>query len=82
MRVDQGTNLTKASPYLQDEDPENWGWDRISKLSAKKGTTPPACQFKDGLAESRVKMLKTTMVNLTAEGDLNFTEYMCNNSPK
>ena len=22
---DQGTNLTKAAPYLQDEDPESWG---------------------------------------------------------
>ena len=42
---DRGTNLTKAATYVEEEDPDNWGWDHISKSSAKKGTvrrfTPP-----------------------------------------
>ena len=72
---DRGFFFTKAATYLQFEDPKNCGWDIISKLSAKKGTTSPGCQFKDGLAdsanpslpmaESMVKILKRTRVNLT-----------------
>ena len=71
---DRGTNLTKAATYVEEEDPDNWGWDQISKSSAKKGTvwrfTPPGCQFRNGLAESRVKMMNKTLVHLHAGGEL------------
>ena len=78
---DRGSNLTKAATYVQEDDSEKWGWDEISKNSAKKGTTwrfaPPGCQFRDGLAESRVKMMKKTLVHLHAGGELNYAEFEC-----
>ena len=78
---DRGSNLKKAATFLEDEDPEKWGWDEISKSSAKKGIvwrfTPPGCQFRDGLAESRVKMMKKSMVHLHSGGELNYAEFEC-----
>ena len=32
---DHGTNLTKAATYVEEENPDNWGWDQISKSSSK-----------------------------------------------
>ena len=47
----------------------------------KEGTvwrfTSTGCQFKDGLAESRVKMMKKTLVHLHAGGELNYAEFEC-----
>ena len=39
--------------------------------------TSPGCQFRDGLAESRVKMIKKTLVHLHAGGELNYAEFEC-----
>lgn len=48
-------------------------------MAAKVGTTwrfaPPGCQFRDGLAESRVKAMKKTMTHLTNGGPMNYAEY-------
>ena len=78
---DRGSNLKKAATFVEEEDPEKWGWDEISKSSAKKGTvwrfTPPGCQFRDGLAESRVKMMKKSLVHLHSGGELNYAEFEC-----
>ena len=66
---------------MDEEDPEKWGWDEISKSSAKKGTVwrfiPPGCQYRDGLAESRVKMMKKSLVHLHSRGELNYAEFEC-----
>ena len=76
---DRGSNLTKAATYVRDEDPENWGWMQIAESVAKAGTTwrftPPGCQYRDGLAESRVKALKKTLSHLTSGDTLNYAEY-------
>ena len=48
-------------------------------MAAKSGTTwrfaPAGCQFRDGLAESRVKAVKKTFHHLTNGGPLNYAEY-------
>ena len=76
---DRGRNLTKAATYVRDEDPENWGWNQIAEDAAKFGTTwkftPPGCQYRDGLAESRVKALKKTLSHITSGDSLNYAEY-------
>jgi hypothetical protein len=63
MNSDRGSNLTKAATYIGEDDPEKW--DMISKSSVKMETvwrfTPSGCQFRNGLAESRVKMMKMTL---------------------
>ena len=69
---DRGTNLTKLPPM----------WKKRILITGVRirfvwRFTPPGCQFRDGLAESRVKMMKKTLVHLTAGGDLNYAEYEC-----
>ena len=79
MYSDRGRNLTKAATYVKDDDPENWGWMQIAESVAKAETTwrftPPCCQYRDGLAVSRVKALKKTLSHLTSGDTLNYAEY-------
>ena len=80
--TDQGTQLIKASTYVT-EDPSTWDWAAVTKVEAQQGTKwrfcPPGAQFRNGLAEARVKALKHTMELLMFSGasSLNFNEFRC-----
>merc|ERR1712101_10192 len=45
--------------------PHNWGWDELKKMGARAGTSwvfvPAGCQFRNGLAEARVRAIKCTI---------------------
>ena len=78
---DKGSQLVKASGFLAAEDPESWDWERIRQETAPSGTTwkytPPGCQFRNGLAESRIKALKHSLTHvLSGEGSrINYAEF-------
>ena len=76
---DRGSNLTKAATFVQKDDPESWEWDKVAARAAKVGTkwkfAPAGCQYRDGLAESRVKALKKTLKHVTNGGPLNYAEF-------
>ena len=81
--TDRGSQLSKASQYIAEEDPIGWNWEAVKEVEAKKGTKwrfcPAGAQFRNGLAESRVKALKHTMDLLMVSGasSLNFNEFRC-----
>ena len=65
---DRGSQLTAAAHYISwpaSQDPSGWDWDMVSSRSARAGKSweffPAGCQFRNGLAESRVKILKATL---------------------
>ena len=59
---DRGSQLIKASEYVAGESPDSWEWDQLKAHSSRAGTvwryTPAGCQFRNGMAEARVKSLK------------------------
>ena len=75
---DRGSQLTTAShlvTWTERESPANWEWKKIEEQGARQGTiwefVPAGCQYRNGLAESRVKAVKTTlghMLNSTLVG--------------
>ena len=58
----------KAKEYVADDHPQPWDWNRIENETASMGTvwryTPAGCQHRNGLSESRVKILKATLNQL------------------
>ena len=75
---DKGSQLTSAGNYITwtaREDPSNWGWDAISAQAARQGTTwkfvPAGCQFRNGLAEARVKAMKQTLMHTMVGSTIN-----------
>ena len=76
---DRGSNLRKAATYVQKGSPDSWDWDGLAQKAAQSGTkwrfAPPGCQWRDGLAESRVKALKKSMEHIANEGPLNYAKY-------
>ena len=84
---DQGSQLILAQSLVsvnKEESPDAWGWDEIIKATGRKGTewtlVEPGCQWRNGLAESRVKILKQTLDHLlvstlvNSKPTLHFTE--------
>ena len=70
---DRGSQLTSANNYVTwegKEDPSKWGWNEISEKAARGGTewefVPAGCQWRNGLAESRVKAMKSTLSHMMA----------------
>ena len=68
---DRGSQLTSSANYVTwtaTEDPTKWGWSDIEKSTARKGTiwkfVAAGCQFKNGLAENRIKIMKSTLNNV------------------
>ena len=75
---DRGSQLTSADNYVtwkESEDPAKWAWDEIEVRSAREGTVwefvPSGCQWRNGLAESRVKALKSTLAHMLASTLIN-----------
>ena len=70
---DRGSQLTSSENYVtwkSSEDPSKWGWKEIEERSAREGTdwefVPSGCQWRNGLAESKVKAIKSTLAHMMA----------------
>ena len=77
--TDAGTQLRKAGQLLEAGDPANLDWERIANGAARNGTVwkcvEAGCQWRNGLAESAVKLVKSTlMLTLASQTTLNYAE--------
>ena len=71
MVSDQGKQLTSSSneaAFTKKEKPESWNWKELQEAGAKAGTewkfVEAGCQFRNGLAEARVKATKKTLQHM------------------
>jgi len=76
---DAGTQLRKAGQVIQQGDPSTLDWNRIMEGAAKNGTkwrcVEPGCQWRNGLAEAAVKLLKSSLqFTLSSQTTLNYAE--------
>ena len=76
---DAGTQLRKAGQVIEAGDPANLDWERIAAGAARNGTTwkcvAAGCQWRNGLAESAVKLIKSTLsFTLKSQSTLNYAE--------
>ena len=76
---DSGSQLVKAGKLIDQIDLSKLDWNKISEGAAKNGTkwkvVEPGCQWRNGLAESAVKLVKSTLaLTLASQRTLNFTE--------
>ena len=76
---DAGTQLRKAGQVIEKGDPAGLNWDRIRDGAAKSGTNwkcvEPGCQWRNGLAEAAVKLVKTTLAHtMASQTTLNYAE--------
>ena len=64
---DRGSQLTSKGNVVVTpaEHPANWGWQEVVDRTAQEGTewefVPAGCQYRNGLAENRVKVVKKTL---------------------
>ncbi len=65
---DKGSQLTSSRntvAWSAAECPAGWDWDEVEARGARRGTewvfVPPGAQFRNGLAEARVKAIKSTL---------------------
>ena len=64
---DRGSQLTSKGNVVVTpaEHPANWGWQEVADRTAQEGTVwefvPAGCQYRNGLAENRVKVVKKTL---------------------
>ena len=72
-RGDRGSQLTSSNNYVTwtvKEDPGSWNWDKVVEKSAGTGTVwefvLAGCQDRNGLAESRVKVVKANLGHIMA----------------
>ena len=76
---DAGSQLKKAGKILDQGDPSNLNWEQIRSGAAKNGTewkcVEPGCQWRNGLAEAAVKLVKSTLeLTLASQSSLNYAE--------
>ena len=78
---DKGSQLTKSAKlvsWTDKEDPSRWDWSFIKDSTARQNTSwefvPAACQWRNGLSENRVKILKQTMALTLDKNTLNYAE--------
>ena len=76
---DKGSNLKRASKHIDSEEDIKIDWEKIKNEDAKHGTdwrfAPAGSQWRDGIAENRVKLLKRTLPVLTKAESLTYAEY-------
>ena len=79
--TDRGSQLTKASTFIAEENPKNWDWDSIEEKGGGEGIEwkfcPASSQWRNGMAEQRVRALKDSLELLVPGGieNLNFAEF-------
>ena len=76
---DAGSQLKKSGKILDQSDPSNLNWEKIRSGAAKNGTewkyVEPGCQWRNGLAEAAVKLVKSTLeLTLASQSSLNYAE--------
>ena len=76
---DSGSQLKRAGQIIEQGDPAGLDWAKIQEGAAKSGTTwkvvEPGCQWRNGLAEAAVKLLKSTLdLTLASQSALNYAE--------
>ena len=76
---DSGSQLRKAGQILAPGDPANLDWEKIKQGAARIGTdwkcVEAGCQWRNGLAESAVKLVKSTLgLTLASQATLNYAE--------
>ena len=76
---DSGSQLVKAGKVIDQIDLSKLDWKKITEGAAKNGTkwkiVEPGCQWRNGLAESAVKLIKSTLaLTLASQRTLNFAE--------
>ena len=76
---DAGSQLVKAGKLVDQFDPSKLNWNKIIEGAAKNGTRwkniQPGCQWRNGLAEAAVKLVKTTLGHTLAnQRTLNYAE--------
>ena len=78
---DKGSQLTKSAKWVNwtdKEDPSKWDWDFIKDSTARENTkwefVPASCQWRNGLSENRVKILKETLALTLDKNTLNYVE--------
>ena len=78
---DKGSQLVAAANTISKEDPTSWDWDSIANSTASTTEwkfVPAACQWQNGLAESRIKIFKQTFnrtVTSTLNGNKSYLSY-------
>ena len=78
--TDKGSQLVRASENVT-ESPEKWNWSQVEDKTSTDLTTwrfcPPASQWRNGLAESRVRAMKEGLDQLLPAGakNLSFSEF-------
>ena len=76
---DAGSQLRKAGTVVEKGDPAGLDWQRIVEGAAMSGTewkcVEPGCQWRNGLAEAAVKLVKSTLaLTLASQSTLNYAE--------
>ena len=76
---DAGSQLVKAGKVIERSDPSSLDWTRIREGAAKNGTewkiVEPGCQWRNGLAEAAVKLVKNTLaLTIASQKSLNYAE--------
>ena len=76
---DSGSQLVKAGKVVDPSDPRSLDWIKIKEKVSKNGTDwkviEPGCQWRNGLAEAAVKILKGTLdLTLASQKTLNYAE--------
>ena len=76
---DAGSQLKKAGSIIEQGDPSRLDWEKIREGAAKSGTdwrvVEPGCQWRNGLAESAVKLVKSTLkLTISSQSTLNYAE--------
>ena len=76
---DAGSQMKKAGEVVEKGDPAGLDWPRIVEGAAKSGTNwkcvEPGCQWRNGLAEAAVKLVKTTLaLTIASQSTLNYAE--------
>ena len=76
---DSGSQLTKAAKLMDQFDLTKLDWVKIRQGAARNGTewkvVQPGCQWRNGLAEAAVKLVKSTLHHTLAnQKALNFAE--------
>ena len=70
---DRGSQLTSKgnSVISPKEHPDGWDWDSVAEQTAQEETrgefVPAGCQYRNGLAENRVKIVKRTLAHVFAK---------------
>ena len=76
---DSGSQLMKAAKHVDQFDLSKLDWVRIKEGAARNGTewkvVQPGCQWRNGLAEAAVKLVKSTLyLTLASQKALNYAE--------